>query len=282
VARPFFWEDLTTTDFASLDPDTIAVLPIAATEQHGPHLPVSTDTTIADGMIAVLRRLLPADLSILVLPRQAIGKSNEHSFGLGTLTLRPDVLIEAWSDIGLCVNRAGIRKLLIINSHGGNNQVMEIVARELRVRAAMLAVTTQWSRFGTPPGLLTDAERRIGVHGGMIETSLMLCFRPELVRMQHAQDFTSSTLWLEENCKFLRHNGGHNMGWMIHDLNPAGAVGNAAAATAEIGQAIAAHQVDGVIELLRDMKRFDPEHLANEAGAAGNSFPIPPGKRAIA
>jgi creatinine amidohydrolase len=238
--------------------------------------------TIADGMIAVLRRLLPADLPILVLPRQAIGKSNEHSAGPGTLTLAPDVLIEAWSDIGLCVNRAGIRRLLIINSHGGNNQVMEIVARELRVRAAMLAVTSQWNRFGTPPGLLTETERRIGVHGGMIETSLMLCFRPDLVRMQHARDFTSSTLWLEENCKFLRHNGGHNMGWMIHDLNPAGAVGNAAAATAELGQAIAEHQVAGVIELLRDMRRFDLKSLRIEAGAAVTPSAVSPVDRAIA
>jgi len=220
VAGHFYWDELTTRDFAALDPDTIAVLPIAATEQHGPHLPVSTDSAIADGMIAVMRRLLPADLSILVLPRQAIGKSNEHSFGLGTLTLTPQLLIEAWTDIGLGVNRVGLRKLLIINSHGGNNQIMDIVARELRVRAAMLAVTTQWNRFGTPPGLLDDTERRIGVHAGLAETSLMLRFRPDLVRMQHAQDFKSSTLWLEENFKYLRHNGGHNMGWMIHDLNP--------------------------------------------------------------
>ena len=277
----FYWEELTTRDFAGLDPDTIAVLPIAATEQHGPHLPVSTDSAIADGMIGVLRRLLPADLSILVLPRQAIGKSNEHSFGLGTLTFTPEVLIEAWTDIGLCVNRAGIRKLLIINSHGGNNQIMDIVARELRVRAAMLAVTTQWNRFGTPSGLVNDTERRIGVHAGLVETSLMLRFRPDLVRMQHAQDFKSSTLWLEENFKFLRHNGGHNMGWMIHDLNPDGAVGNASAATAEIGEATAVHQVSGVIELLQDMKRFNLNTLATEAGVTSVST-LSPIKRAIA
>jgi creatinine amidohydrolase len=149
----------------------------------------------------------------------------------------------------------------------------------LRVSAAMLAVTTQWNRFGTPPGLVSDTERRIGVHAGMIETSLMLRFRPDLVRMQNAQDFKSSTLWLEENFKFLRHNGGHNMGWMIHDLNPEGAVGNASAGTADIGQAIAEHQVSGVIELLRDMKRFNLKKLATEAGMAVSN--ISPIKRVI-
>ncbi len=127
---------------------------------------------------------------------------------------------------------------------------------------------------------MNETERRIGVHAGMVETSLMLRFRPDLVRMQNAQDFKSSTLWLEENFKYLRHNGGHNMGWMIHDLNP------------EVPSAMLArrkrsarrspeHQVAGVIELLRDMKRFSLKTLATEAGV-GTAPNISPIKRAIA
>jgi creatinine amidohydrolase len=261
----FYWEELTTRDFAALDPDTVAILPIAATEQHGPHLPVSTDSTIADGMIGVLKNRIPRDLSVLVLPRQSVGKSNEHSLAPGTLSLTADVLINAWTDIGICVHRAGLRKLLIVNSHGGNNQIMDIVARELRVRYGMLVVATQWNRFGTPAGLVNDTERRLGVHAGMIETSLMLQFRPDLVRMENAKDFPSSSQWLEENFKYLRHNGSHNMGWMIHDLNADGAVGNAAAGTAEMGAAIAEHQVAGFIDLIADMRRFNVKTLATEA-----------------
>jgi creatinine amidohydrolase len=261
----FYWEELTTRDFATLDPDTIAILPIAATEQHGPHLPVSTDSSIAEGMVGLLKMRIPNDLPVLVLPRQSVGKSNEHSLAPGTLSLTADTLITAWTDIGICVHRAGLRKLLIVNSHGGNNQMMDIVARELRVRYQMLVVATQWNRFGTPPGLVNDNERRLGVHAGMIETSLMLRFRPDLVHMEHARDFPSSSQWLEENFKHLRHNGGHNMCWMIHDLNADGAVGNAAAGTEAMGEAIAEHQVKGAIELIGEMRRFNLKALASEA-----------------
>jgi creatinine amidohydrolase len=264
MPHPFYWDELTTRDFAALDPQTIAILPIAATEQHGPHLPVSTDSTIAKGMIELLRDRLPPGLPVLVLPCQAIGKSNEHLLAPGTLSLGAELLIAGWGEIGTCVRRAGLRKLLIVNSHGGNNQVMDIVARDLRVRLQMLAVTTQWNRFGTPPGLISDQEKRYGVHAGMVETSLMLNFRPDLVRREELRDFVSSTRWMEDTFKHLRATGQHNMGWMIHDLNAEGAVGNARAASADAGRAIAEHQVAGAIELLWDMRRFDLNRLATD------------------
>jgi creatinine amidohydrolase len=267
MPQRFYWDDLTTRDFAALDPQTIAILPIAATEQHGPHLPVSTDSTIANGMVELLRERLPPGLSVLVLPRQAIGKSNEHLLAPGTLTLGAELLIASWGEIGTCVRRAGLRKLLIVNSHGGNNQVMDIVARDLRVRLQMLAVTTQWNRFGTPPGLIPDQEKRYGVHAGMVETSLMLNFRPDLVRREELRDFVSASRWTEDTFKHLRATGQHNMGWMIHDLNAEGAVGNARAASADAGRAIAEHQVAGVIELLWDIHRFDLDRLATDCAS---------------
>jgi creatinine amidohydrolase len=271
MVKPFFWSELTTRDFGGFgETKPIAILPIAATEQHGPHLPLATDTAIATGMIEVLRRRLPDDLPVLVLPTQAIGKSNEHLLAPGTLTLPSDILTAAWCEIGAGVHRAGLRKILIVNSHGGNNQVMDIVARELRVRFAMLAVTTQWNRFGLPQGLIDDQERRHGVHAGLVETSLMLHFRPDLVRKEEARRFISASGWLEENFKHLRATGQHNMGWIIHDLNADGAVGDASAATAKIGEVIAEHQVAGVIELLRDMQRFDLGRLATTLKRAGN------------
>jgi len=258
----FFWHDLTARDFLELDAArTIAVLPIAATEQHGPHLPVSTDSTIAEGMLGRLREQLPEDISVLVLPSLQIGKSNEHMRSAGTLTLPSDVFEALLTEVGASVYRAGLRKLLIINSHGGNNPVMEIVARALRVRFEMLVVTTQWNRFGVPADTVDEAELRYGVHAGLVETSLMLAFRPDLVRFDKAQNFVSSTAWMEQSFSHLRATGRHNMGWIIEDLNAEGAVGNAAAATAELGMAIAKHQARGAIELLRDMTRFDLKRL---------------------
>lgn len=264
-AKQFYWEERTTLEFAALAAEnSVAILPVAATEQHGPHLTVATDSAIGRGMLECLRERIPDDISVSVLPLQAIGKSNEHHLAPGTLTLPAEAIITSWFSLGECVHRAGLRKILIVNSHGGNNPVMDIVARELRVRLNMLVVTTQWNRFGFPDGTIDDAERRYGVHAGKAETSLMLHFRPDLVRMSQAKNFASASASLEESHTHLRATAQHNMAWLIHDLNPDGAVGNAAAGTATVGKAIAEYQVDGMIELLRDMRDFDLHRLAKE------------------
>ena len=149
--RAFFWAELTSAEFRGLDPETtIAILPVAATEQHGPHLPVMTDTAIAEGMIALLQERLPAELNVLVLPMQAIGKSNEHLLSPGTLSLSAETLQRVLIETGEGVHRAGLRKLVLANSHGGNVSVLATVARELRVKLGMLVVATQWRWFGLP------------------------------------------------------------------------------------------------------------------------------------
>ena len=255
--RKLFWGDLTTEDFKGLDPETtIAILPIAAIEQHGPHLPVSTDTTIANGMIAEVIRQLPQDLSILILPTQAIGKSNEHLKSPGTLTLTWETAIRAWTEIGESVHRAGLRKLIMVNSHGGNVDCIAIVARELRVRLGMLAVATQWSRLGKPAGLYTELEQAVGIHAGDIETSLMLHFRPDLVAMQHAQNFAPTSIEIAKTFDILRPTGFSAFGWMSQDLHAAGAAGDASKGTAEKGRQTAEFQAAEFIKLVRDVSRF--------------------------
>lgn len=262
MARPFFWNELTTYDFASLSPETtVAILPIASTEQHGPHLPIATDVAIANGMLAELKVQRPDDLDFLVLPTQEIGKANEHVHGPGSLSFGPEILIPAWTAIGTKVAEAGIRKLVIVNSHGGNVDVMSIVARELRVRHQMVVVSTQWGRFGNPEGMISEDESRYGIHGGEVETSLMLNFRPELVRMDKAQNFVSTAEEMRANSKFLTPLPPHSLAWIAHDLNPNGVVGNASKGTAEKGAAICRHQVAGFIELLRDVVAYPLSNL---------------------
>jgi len=262
MAKAFYWNELNTLDFALLSPEkTIAILPIASTEQHGPHLPIATDVAIGNGMIAELRRQLPDDLDILVLPTQEIGKANEHVFGPGTLSFGPEILIPAWTAIGTKVHEAGVRKMVIVNSHGGNVDIMSIVARELRVRHKMAVVGTQWGRFGTPPGMISEHESRFGIHGGEVETSLMLHFRPELVRMERAENFRSKAEWMKDNTRHLQPIAPHSLAWIAHDLNPNGVVGNAAAGTADKGKAICRHQVAGFIELLRDLTGYSLDNL---------------------
>ncbi|NUB45995.1 creatininase family protein [Fertoebacter nigrum] len=248
--RRFDWADYRANEFAGLDPmRTIAILPTAAIEQHGPHLPLGTDTLIAEGMLARLRADCPEDLDIRILPVQAVGKSNEHLWAPGTLTLAAETALAAWVEIGLSVARAGLRKIVIVNSHGGNLDLCSILSRELRVRAGMLAVKCQWTSFGVPEGLHTPHEMAFGIHGGDMETSLMLHFRPETVDMTAARNFASSA-----ETAPISPIGPVSYGWIASDLNPAGVVGNAAAGTAEKGRATAAHQVAGFIALLRQVQ----------------------------
>ena len=253
--RRRWWAEFRAAEYCAVDAHaTIAVLPLAAIEQHGPHLPVGTDALIAEGMLTTVNSLLPADLDVRILPPQAVGKSNEHLYAPGTLTLPAAVAIEAWTELGLSVGRTGLRKLVIVNSHGGNEEIMGIVARELRVRANMLAVKTSWSRFGVPEGMISERERRHGIHGGEVETSLMLHFRPDLVDMGTARDFPSLARKTEEKFRRLGPTGTHSFAWIARDLNADGVVGDAAAASAEKGRLIAEHQARGLVELMEDVR----------------------------
>lgn len=253
MTRRLDWADYRAPEFAGLDPmRTIAVLPTAAIEQHGPHLPVGTDTLIAEGMLACLRAHCPDDLDLRILPVQAVGKSNEHLFAPGTLTLSAENALRVWVEIGLSVARAGVRKIVIVNSHGGNLDLVSILSRELRVQAGMLAVKCQWTSFGVPEGMYPAREMAYGIHGGDMETSLMLAFRPEAVNMAEARDFGSSA-----EGAAIAPTGLVSYGWIASDLNAAGTVGNAAAATAAKGSATALHQVQGFIALLREVARAE-------------------------
>ncbi|MGL4325679.1 MAG: creatininase family protein [Beijerinckiaceae bacterium] len=253
-----YWIDLTTEEFRTLPMrDCIAVLPVAAVEQHGPHLPVGVDTMIAEGYVATVIPKIPADIPVLFLPTQAIGKSNEHLSFPGTLTLSAETVIRAWTEIGESVHRAGVRKIIFVNSHGGNIAPMDIVARELRVRHGMIAVTCSWHRLGYPDGLFSADEMRLGIHGGEIETSLMLAFQEKRVAMGKAKNFVPKLAAYEKQFAVLRGTQPVGIGWMSEDLNPDGAMGNAAAADKAKGLASAAFGAEAFIKLLRDVQAFE-------------------------
>ena len=247
------WQDLPWTAFAGLPPDTVAVLPVAAVEQHGPHLPVSVDTTINEALVSAILDLLPGTARVLVLPTQAVGLSVEHVRFPGTLTSSAETLLALWTDIGESVARAGVRRLLILNSHGGQPQLVDLVCRRLRARARMLAVGCLWSRLGVPDGL-DDPE---GIHGGRVETSLMLHVAPQRVDMAQARNFRSA--WLDRAADFatLSPEGAVGFGWETQDLHPAGALGDATLATAEDGARLLRFTASRLAALIEEMRRFD-------------------------
>jgi len=240
-----YWQDLPWPAFRDLPADTVAVLPVAAIEQHGPHLPVSVDTTINQGILTAALALLPQDAPVLVLPTQAVGLSVEHVKFPGTLTSSAETLLALWTEIGESVARAGVRRLVIFNSHGGQPQLVDLVCRRLRIRARMFAVGCMWPRLGMPEGL-DDPE---GIHGGLVET------------------------WLDRAAAFSRlvPEGGVGFGWETQDLHPAGALGDASRATEADGARVVAHIAARLAGLLQEVRRFDldgwlrdaPEELPN-------------------
>ncbi len=240
----------------------IAVLPLAAHEQHGPHLPFETDALIAEGIVSRLKVALPANLPITFLPVESVGYSVEHMDVAGTKTLTFDDAVWRWLDIAARLSKLGIRKLVMLNAHGGNSPLMTIVATEARVRFGMLAVATSWTRFGVPDGLIAPEDKAIDIHGGDIETSVMLALHPEKVDMAKADNFPSRQSEFAARFKHLRAYGPHAFGWKMSDLNRQGVAGNAGAATAAKGERLMAHAVEGLVELLEDVDKFDATTLA--------------------
>lgn len=258
-----YWSDLTTEQFAALDRERlIAVLPIGAVEQHGPHLPISTDLATLDGIVAATVARLPPELPVLFLPSVAYGKSNEHARYPGTVTLSLPTLAALWTEIADSVVRAGVRKFVFFNGHGGQMNAMDIVTRDLRERHGILVVATSWFTLGLPPGLFDDHELRHGIHGGDLETSVMLALAPQHVRMERAQRFGSLTEELAaEGHRLLSITRSGKIGWQTQDLNPLGACGDASRASADKGRAVIDHVGDRFVELLHEVDRFDLARL---------------------
>jgi creatinine amidohydrolase len=262
MTPPRQWADLSTADFRALDAErAIAVLPIAAVEQHGPHLPVGVDALIMRGCLERVLARLPDDLLALILPIQSVGVSLEHSAFPGTLSLSHQTAARALLEIAEGVARAGLRKIVLLNSHGGNSAVIADAALELRARFSMLAVNCSWSRFGYPDGLFSETELRHGIHAGEVETSLMLAFHPDLVDMTRADNFGSAAADFERDFTWLRSDRPVGFGWMAQDLSPEGAMGDASKASAEKGEAAADYWATAFVELLRDVEAFDLARL---------------------
>jgi creatinine amidohydrolase len=240
----------------------IAVLPLAATEQHGPHLPLETDVLIADAYLARVRELLPESVPATFLPVERIGISTEHIDYPGTQTLPTDIALKKWTRIGEDVARRGLKKLVIITSHGGNSAAMMLIAQDLRAHRKLFVVTTSWSRLSGADKLFPADEVRHGIHGGAVETSIMLARHPDRVRMDAIADFPASSIAMEQQYRWLSTQRPAPFAWQAQDLNPSGAVGNATLAVAAKGEQLIDQGARAFCELLADVDNFDVNRLA--------------------
>jgi creatinine amidohydrolase len=266
---PRDWTEIHWPDIAAAAASRwIAVLPLAATEQHGPHLPLSTDVMIGEAYLARVRELLPATLPATFLPLQPVGISTEHIDYPGTLTLTTEAALREWMALGESVARAGIKKLVMVTSHGGNSAAMTLVAQDLRAQHGLLVVTTSWSRFGVPDGLFSGEELRHGIHGGAIETSIMLARYPHTVLKEAIADFRSNSIAIEKEYRWLSTQRPAPFAWQAQDLHASGAAGDATKATADKGEQLLDHGARAFCELLGEVDNFDVKRLA----AGPNNF----------
>jgi creatinine amidohydrolase len=257
------WDHLTTAemaDFAALDP--VVVLPLAAVEQHGPHLPLATDHLIGMGLLARAFRALPSDFPARILPPQAVGTSLEHGRFPGTLSLGAPEVAEILVRYGSAVAAAGVRRLVVSNSHGGNREVLHSAALRLREEHGLLVVKCTYFRFPRPGGVeLPEEEWRHGFHGGAVETAMMLHLHPGLVRRELRPDASSLGAELDGRLRRLGPEGEASFAWLAGDLHPGGTVGNARLADAATGRRLVDGYGTALAEVIRDARDFPLERL---------------------
>ncbi len=254
------WADLTTVEAGALGSDVVAVLPAGATEQHGPHLPLSVDTDIAAGILAGASARLPAELPVYALPALAVGVSVEHADFPGTLSLSAETFIRTVVELGGGVAHAGVRRLVLLNGHGGQPQALDLAAQELRYRHRMLVAVVNTFDLYDASSFGAD-EVKYGIHAGAVETSIMLALHPEAVRRAALAEFASLARTLKEDFVLASPQGKFGFAWQAQDLNPAGAVGNAKAADEGRGRALLDEASGRLAQFLAEFGRLPLEVL---------------------
>lgn len=260
------WESMTGPEVADLvRRDPVIVLPLAAIEQHGPHLPLSTDLDIGRGLLARAADRLPADFPGRTLPPLAIGASTEHvqPGPAGTLSLDSEQLATIIVRIGGALADCGVRRLVLSNSHGGNRHAMATAGLRLRREHRLLVVQATYFSFERPGDVdLPEAEWRHGLHAGAVETAMMLHLHPDRVRTEHAARFVTLGEELEARGSRILPEGPAAFAWLAGDLNPAGAAGDAGLATAAMGRRLVEHYGDTLAAIVGDARAFPLDRLA--------------------
>ena len=252
-----FFPYLTWTDIQAMpDKDNVVIIqPVGAIEQHGPHLPLAVDSAIGLAVVGKALHKLDSLIPAYALPSLYYGKSNEHWHFPGTVTLSCQTLIATLTEVGESIYRAGFRKLVFVNSHGGQPQVIEIVARDLHQAYEDFLVFPlfTWRVPNLSDELMSPKERELGIHAGDAETSLLLSILPEQVKMERAiaeypcQLSQDSLLSMEGRLPFA---------WTTRDLTRSGVLGDPTTATKEKGDRMLESLADGWVRTIQDIFHF--------------------------
>ncbi len=238
---------------------TLLVLPTAAIEQHGHHLPLATDTLINNLLLGKALERVPPQLPIYALPPVCYGKSNEHLGFPGTLSVSAQTFLAVVRDLGASIAAGGFKKLVLYNTHGGNTSLVDVLARDLRIEFGLRTFTL----FGSPDAAfdgVSRQERTYGFHAGEIETSFLLHATPELV---YPEAYTSSYIAHVDRPEILKPEGSAaNFAWMTRDIAPSGVMGDPSAATAQNGERWSNETAARIAEILVAMHSFEQKHGA--------------------
>jgi creatinine amidohydrolase/Fe(II)-dependent formamide hydrolase-like protein len=261
------WAEATTEQIAAAatgpEGGLVAIQPIGAVEQHGPHLPLATDTLIAEAIAAAAAgRYRGSDL--WVLPTLTYGRSTEHLGRAGTIALSASTLSAVCLDLGRSLADSGARKLVFVNGHGGQPSLLDVVARDIRHQSGLEVYSIMPSRFGMPDGI-ADPDP-FDIHGGFVETSVVMALRPELVRSRLAVADGLDLGQLYRGLRYLTLEGAVPTAWLIDDLSSSGVVGDPSAASAQAGAAVVEYWTCALAGALDEIVRFAfPARTASRA-----------------
>lgn len=267
MADILYWDNMTSTEIQRMvERDPVAILPIASIEQHGSHLPVSTDKDIGKGLLQNAFQYLPVDFPACVLTPLDLGTSREHNLFPGTVSLEPKILEAVIESYGVALSQCGIKRFLLSNSHGGNRAVLESIALKLRKTYDLLVIKMNYFLFPQPDDVeIPESEWRHDLHGGAVETSLMLHLHPDRVRSHEIMEQKDTASLLEDLSRTLERvtatNDAASFTWLTNDLNERGIIGNPSLATSKIGMVLANHYGKMIAETIRDAKRFPVDRL---------------------
>jgi creatinine amidohydrolase/Fe(II)-dependent formamide hydrolase-like protein len=241
---------LTWTDIRDLDKTKgVLLLPIGAIEQHGPHLPVATDTLLVTNVLKRALQLLPQEVAAWRLPALSYGKSNEHEAFPGTISLTGETLLAVLKDVARSVARAGFRRLAFVNGHGGNSALLEVAARDIRAETGLMVFCIQPAFWIEPPFEISEQEKRLGIHAGELETSLVLALQPGIVKMDKAVKH-----YMKPPMSLF---GSVSVAWLTTDWSKTGVFGDATKGTAEKGVALLDAASERLAKLIEQLSKFE-------------------------
>jgi creatinine amidohydrolase len=254
-----FYRELTSGEINTFSSkETLVLIPIGSIEQHGQHLPLATDSIISQEVTRLVAERINSEFPVLVFPQIPFGKSTEHSSKPGTISLETEVLTKLLHSICRNLAKNGFKKIVFINGHGGNTNLLNTILREIREETGVFVTSIYlYSEI-----LLKEALERFKLeeldvfHACTLETSFMMALKPELVQMEKASKEKPRKFTEESGHKYLKLTGskGIEFSWLIDDVSVSGVIGDPTKATAELGQEVLKSLIEKICEVLREIK----------------------------